>query len=110
MTKKEFKNSFSDSYREILEEGALQERDRVGSWLAHVNTDSDAVKSGIESGKDITKTETQRFLVKQNEKNAVSETISDSAEDILVSESETKIPDQKIELENVQNFRGDTNH
>lgn len=45
-------------------EGTEQERDRVGAWAAYSSVDAEAVKSGIESGKNISQTQMAEFAIK----------------------------------------------
>lgn len=65
MTKEEFKNAHPAVFNEILQEGATAEQERVSAWMVHASTDMVAVQEGINSGKQITSTDTQKFLVKQ---------------------------------------------
>ena len=87
MTKAEFKAANPTAYAEIVAEGVSNRSDQVGSWLAHVNTDPQAVVAGIESGKDLTQTAREGFFVKQNAKNSVKTLVEESAEEIPLGES-----------------------
>lgn len=66
MTVDQLKSEHPEIYNKVFNSGVSQEKDRAGAWLAHVNTDSKAVVDGIKSGENITMTQTQEFLVKQN--------------------------------------------
>lgn len=94
MTKNELKTAHPDVYNEILQEGIEQEADRTGAYLAHINTDTEAVVKGIQGGKSITQSEREGFFVKQNSKNVVAKIKEESADDLNPDESLTDI--QKI--------------
>lgn len=89
MTKEEFQNSHPDVYNSIVNEGIMSERDRVGSFLAHVNTDTEAVVQGIESGEQITNTQREKFFVKANSMKRLDTLKTESAEDLTAPESKT---------------------
>lgn len=89
MTKAEFKAANPQAYAEIVAEGVAQEFDRTGAWMAHVNTDSEAVATGIESGKPISQKERENFFVKQNSKKTLTSIKNESNEDVEIDESLT---------------------
>lgn len=87
MTLQELKNNHPDLCGQIHNEGVMAEKDRAGAWLAHANTDIDAVKDGIANGENITQTEMQEFFVKQNNMNGIASMKKESAPDVVVDES-----------------------
>lgn len=87
MTKQELKQNHPNLYQEIYNEGVMSERDRSGAWMAHVDTDTEAVKKGIESGEQISNSQREEFFVKQNAKNQLANMVDNSAADIDVDES-----------------------
>lgn len=87
MTKSELQQSFPDVYNSILEEGVISERDRNGAWMAHINTDSEAVVKGIESGLELSQTEREAFFVKQNSQVKLEKLKNDAAPDLTVEAS-----------------------
>lgn len=88
MTKEEFKSEHPSTFNEVVEIGAAAERERVSAWMVHANTDLEAVTSGIKSGKGISSTDTQEFLVKQTNKHNLELLKSDSANPVVTNPSE----------------------
>jgi len=66
MTAAEYKAAHPEAYASIVAEGVSAERDRVGSWMAFSAADPEAVQKGIESGKDMSKTEQSNLLIKMH--------------------------------------------
>ena len=108
MTKAEIKAAHPSAYAEIVAEGVSSEKDRAGAWMAHNEADPGAVKSGIESGKEISATQREAFFVKQNTKNTLKTIEAESTEAIVAVESEgaKKIinKEQNAELEAAFDF------
>ena len=71
MTIDELKSQHPETYAQIfaagreegVKAGVAQENDRAGAWLAHANADSEKAIAGVKSGKNISQTESQEFLV-----------------------------------------------
>ena len=99
MTQAELKNAHPDVYNAIRQEGVLAERDRVGSFMAHVNTDTEAVAQGIKSGESITNTQREEFFVKANNMKKLSSMQEDNAPDLNTPESQSLEYLKKVELE-----------
>jgi ClpP class serine protease len=102
MTKAEFKTANPTAYAEIVAEGIAQEKDRVGAWMAHADTDIASVKAGVEGTETLSQTQREKFFVKQNSKNKVSAIVEESADDVNPDESLTdvkKIANQKKDAE-----------
>lgn len=87
MTRAELQQSHPDLYNEIYNEGVTTERERVQSWLAHVETDQATVIEGIESGSDITPSKREKLLVKQNKLNQLKNSEAENADDFTTPES-----------------------
>lgn len=87
MTRAELQQSHPDLYNEIYNEGVTTERERVQSWLAHVETDQATVIEGIESGNDITPSKREKLLVKQNKLNQLKNSEAENADDFTTPES-----------------------
>lgn len=109
MTKAEFKTANPDAYNEIVAEGIAQRTDQVGAWLAHVNTDAEAVVKGIGSGENITQSQRESFFVKQNSKIKVEALKKESADDLVTDESLTDLEkiankEKKALIENAFGF------
>lgn len=64
MTLQELQSHHPSVFSEAVEIGASAEKDRVGSWMAHFETDSVMVMDGINSGKQITASVREQLLVK----------------------------------------------
>ena len=95
MTKEQFKSEHPQIFDEIKNEGIQSENERVQAWLVHSSTDIDSVISGIESGKEISNVETQKFLVKQVQKNGLDALENDSAKTVKVDAAQgVKTPEE----------------
>lgn len=101
MTKAAFKTANPDAYNEIVAEGVAAEKDRVQSWMAHVETDSKAVAKGIESGENISQSAREGFFVKQNTQRALGQMEQGSAPDLKTIESKNpkEIINKELEAE-----------
>jgi ClpP class serine protease len=106
MTKAEIKSAHPTAYNEIVAEGTALENDRVGAWMAHVETDPKAVAQGIASGKEITATQREAFFVMQNTKKTVQSMQSENADDVQSPESKTpeKLATEALEKESKAAF------
>ena len=62
------KSLHPETYNAIFQAGVSAEQDRVGVWMAHFETDPEAVKNGVKSGKEITATQREEFIVKSSQK------------------------------------------
>lgn len=87
MTKESLKNQHPELYASIYTEGVNAESDRVGAWMAHLNTDSEAVIAGIDSGKAITSKQTQELIVKQAAKTQLANLAGDSPKSVITEEA-----------------------
>ena len=105
MTQVELQNAHPDVYNAIRNEGILAERDRVGTYMAHVNTDTEAVVQGIESGEPLSNTQREKFLIKQHSLNQVQSLQNDSAADLNVGESQGLDGKDNKEINEAFNFK-----
>jgi len=99
MTKEELKSQHPTVYNEIYNEGVSAEKDRVGAWMAHLETDSKSVVEGIESGLAISNTAREKFIVKSNSMNKINKLAEASAAPVVTEESETVVDKANSELE-----------
>ena len=90
MTSEQLKQEHPSVYASIVGVGVAQERDRVGSWLAHHDTDSAIVIEGINSGKEINSTAREQLLVKATAKNRFE--ALESATNTVVTQPESETP------------------
>jgi len=89
MTIEQLKNEHPAVYASVVGIGVAQERDRVGSWLAHHDTDSKIVLDGIESGSEIGAATREKLLVKATSAARFASLEQSSTPAILQPESET---------------------
>lgn len=103
MNKQEIKQKYPETYNEIFQDGVQQgtstEKDRVGAWMQHVETDPKEVATGIESGEEITATQRETFFVKKNSKDIAGKMKEESAGDLNTPESKTEEQKNKEALE-----------
>ena len=99
MTIDELKQQFPDTYNSIFNAGVQAEKDRVGTWMAHFETDSNKVKEGIKSGSPITATEREELLVKATANAHKAKIEGDSPKNVTTNETvETKEDDDEKEV------------
>lgn len=99
MTIDELKQQFPDTYNSIFNAGVQDEKDRVGTWMAHFETDSSKVKEGIKSGNPITATEREELLVKATANAHKAKIEGDSPKNVTTNETvETKEDDDEKEV------------
>ena len=98
MTIQELQSNHPEVYNSVFTAGVDSERDRAGAWLAHSETDLPTVKEGIKSGKLISATETQEFIVKAASLSHLKDLKEDSAEEIV--EKEEEAIEEPTEVEN----------
>lgn len=77
MTIEKIKAEAPEVYAQIVKEGVMQERDRVGAWMAYVDVDADAVAKGIEAGDNIS----QKAMAELNRKMASAQMLNGIAND-----------------------------
>jgi ClpP class serine protease len=108
MNKTELKQNHPELYSEVLAEGVSNEKDRVGSWMAYQEADPKAVAEGISSGRHITGTESNQFLVAIAQKGRVKDLTADNAAPIVTAETptveEVTATAEELELKNAMNF------
>lgn len=90
MTSEQLKQEHPSVYASIVGVGVAQERERVGSWLAHHETDSKIVLDGIESGAEIGAATREKLLVKATSKNRFEQL--ESATETVVTQPESETP------------------
>lgn len=74
-------------YQSIFNAGVEAEKSRVGAWLAHADSDLEAVKIGIKSGKELDATSREELLIKGASLSHVKNLEKDSAKPITTNES-----------------------
>lgn len=88
MTVEELKQNHPATYNSIFNAGVAAEKDRTGSWLAHLGTDQKIVVEGIKSGEEISATKREELLVAATAKQGLKNLEKDSSE--AVNTPETK--------------------
>lgn len=96
-----FKQEHPEVYAEVFQAGIDSEKDRVGSWMAHSNTDMKSVQDGIDSGKEISKTQREEFLIKSVSLSHVKNLQDDSSGKLKTKESKSG---EEEETEEVDQF------
>lgn len=102
MNKNELKQEHANLYSEIVQEGVLKERERIASWNAFREIDTEAVENGISSGTEVSALETKNFMQKAIAMSKVNDLRSDNALDVVVNESAVMLNDSEKELENLK--------
>lgn len=105
MTRNELQSQHPELFNEVLSAGVTAESERVQSWLAHLETDSEAVLNGIESGKEISPSQREKLLVKANKANKLNQIKSDNAGDFQTGESTMQVDDSENEMKQAFNFK-----
>lgn len=106
MTRSELQSQHPELYNEVLNEGMAVETERVGSWLAHLETDSKTVLTGIESGKEISPSQREKLLVKATKSKKLNEIKSENADDFKTTQSTMEVDgDEKKEAKQAFNFK-----
>ena len=81
------KSLHPETYNAIFQAGVAAEQDRAGVWMAHFDSDPEAVKNGVKSGKEITATQREEFIVKGSQKAKLKGLESNSPAEIATAES-----------------------
>lgn len=96
MTPQEIKSQFPDAYAAIFNTGRAEgvtagaeaEQERVKSWQVYAAVDQEAVNKGIESGKEISKSESHAFLLKSASAGTLKSIQNDSSKNVVVPEAQ----------------------
>lgn len=97
MTRAELLSQHPELHNEVMEAGATAESERVQSWLAHLETDQEAVMKGIVSGAEITPSQREKFIVKQSKQSTLKNIVSENADDVTSPESATTETEKEVE-------------
>lgn len=81
------KQEHPDLYNSVFAAGVAEEKDRTGAWLAHAQTDLEAVKKGISEGKVVSATQREEFLVKAASLTHLQNLQTDTEEDLKTPEA-----------------------
>lgn len=90
MTLEELRQSHPDLYNSVFQQGVAAEKDRTGSWLAHLGTNQEKVIAGIKGGNPISQTEREELIVEGNSNRELKNLEKDSAQDLKTKETSTK--------------------
>lgn len=100
MNIEELKTKHPEVYSQVFnagsEAGVTAERDRVGSWLAFVDIDAEAVSTGIKEGKNLSATAMAEFIRKQFSAEKIKDAAADSAADIKTDKPTDKTAEAKV--------------
>lgn len=103
MTQDQLKSEHPEVYNSIYNSGVNAEKDRVGAWMAHMETDSESVVKGIESGLAISNTAREKFIVKANASRKIEGLTSASTKEVTTEESQTETTKEESDLDSVKN-------
>ena len=85
------KQAHPETYNSIfaagVSSGIANEKDRTGAYMAHLSTDPEGVKKGIESGEAISATQREEFLVKASSAATMKKLEADSAPAVVPQEA-----------------------
>jgi len=90
MTLAELKAQHHDLFIEAVKIGVMQERDRVGAYMAYVDVDPEAVAKGIKEGETLTQTAMAEFNRKAFSKQALAEIEAKSPKGVVPAKTEDK--------------------
>ncbi len=80
------KSENPELYKETIEEGSAQEKDRVGAWMAYYAIDPEAVTRGIKDGGTLSETAKAEFAVKGMSAEALAKVKKDSKGEVETKE------------------------
>ena len=106
MTLEELRQQFPETYQSIFAAGAQQEKDRVGTWMAHFESDPDKVRDGIKAGNVITATEREELLVKATANASLKKIENGSAPKVVTKET-VEASDEDADEKKLQEFYKD---
>ena len=96
----QLKNDHLSLYQKVFNQGVQAEKNRVGSWMAHLKADPDAVKKGINSGEEINSTQREEMLIKAASLSHVENIQRDSTPPIQTESPRTTDETEGDELDN----------
>lgn len=80
------KSENPELYKEVLAEGTVQEKDRVGAWMAYYAIDPEAVTKGIKGGDILSETAKAEFAIKGISAEALKKVKKDSNGEVQTEE------------------------
>lgn len=101
MNKAELKSAHPETFNEILSEGVNAERERVMSWMAYSQVDSEAVEAGIKSTLDISPSQRENFNVKMQQGQFLANMVAESAPAVVTAPSQTTVTEEETETQKV---------
>lgn len=104
MTLAEFKANHPEVYAQAANEGATQERDRVGAWMAYADVDLEAVTAGINEGKPLAQKTAAELARKVFSKQALADVTADSPKTLPTGEP-TKDEEKTAEQAQVDSWK-----
>lgn len=99
MTIEKLKAEHPELYAAAINEGVMQERDRVGSFLTFVDVDAEAVSKGIKEGAQLTATQMAEFTRKSFSKETLTAIKEDAPEAIKTEEGKPEVSAEAAKLE-----------
>ncbi|WP_300440677.1 hypothetical protein [Christiangramia sp.] len=87
MTVDQLKQDHPETYNSIFKAGVKSEAGRTKAWMVHAESDLEKVKSGIESGEEISSADTQELILKSFSRQHVKDMETESVTDVKTEES-----------------------
>jgi ClpP class serine protease len=103
MTKEDLRSQFPEVFNSVLNAGIQQEKDRVGTWMAHFDSDQKMVREGIKSGVSISATEREELLIKATA-NASLRKIENGSAGKIVTEESVNVAVESLEDKELEEF------
>lgn len=106
MTVEELRQQHPETYNSIFGAGVSAEKDRVETWMAHLETDSEVVKNGIQSGKTISSAEREQLLVKSVKNANLAKIETDSKQNPASPSAASTTNEEDEETKEIESFYG----
>jgi len=97
MTVSELQQNHPDTYNAIFKAGVTSEKERVGVWMAHFDTDNKTVIDGINSGEAISATQREELLVKATSANRLNELEQESPKNVITKEDKKTTKNDEVD-------------
>lgn len=91
------KNEYPELYAEVLNLGIQREKNRAGAWMVFNDLDPEAVKAGVDGGKEISSVDFANFQRKQMNKAALTNMDEESPADTTTPEGSEVAAEQTAE-------------
>ena len=104
MNRQELNQAHPELVQSILTEGATAQQEVVNSWLPFYEADSKAVIEGIKSGKPVSESQKNTFLVALATKGKVDKLVLDNATEVVTEQTTTVVDEKSAEAKAAFDF------